>query len=261
MNLKYVFVLIMLAISCDNNLSPDNIHHQSWKYPVVEKNLGDAKFIANDLLLDDEDHRFVLVFGPNMSGKSTYMRQTALMMVMAQIGSFVPAGYMRYSLIDKIFTRVGAMDDLFSGQSTFMLEMTETANILDHATKNSLIILDEIGRGTSTYDGMSIAWAVSEYILMKIGAKTLFATHYHELAQLEAQYQGIKNYNVAINEEGEDITFLHKVVPGVADRSYGVHVAKLAGLPGEVIGRANEILTGLEDAGTNSKGSQQMSLL
>jgi DNA mismatch repair protein MutS len=195
-----------------------------------------------------------------MSGKSTYMRQIALILLMAQMGSFVPAESAELSIVDRIFTRVGAMDDLFAGQSTFMVEMTETAHILHHATNHSFIILDELGRGTSTYDGMSLAWAIAEYIHLRIGAKTIFATHYHELAQMEQQYQGIQNDNVAVEEKGDQVTFLHKVVPGGADKSYGVHVAKLAGLPSEVLGRAREILGGLEGQQTQVVGELQLRL-
>ncbi len=193
-----------------------------------------------------EKNRFVLITGPNMAGKSTYMRQVALIVLLAQIGSFVPAKSAQIPVIDRIFTRVGAFDDLYAGQSTFMVEMLETANIINNATKNSLIILDEIGRGTATFDGMSIARAVAEYIHTKIGAKTLFATHYHELTTIADKFEGIVNMNVAVKEEGDHITFLHKIVPGTADKSYGIHVAKLAGLPPEVIARSKEIYDTLE---------------
>ena len=205
-------------------------------------------FIANDTYLDEDSHRLVIITGPNMAGKSTYMRQTALIVLMAQIGSFVPATEADISIVDRIFTRVGASDDLASGQSTFMVEMNEVANILHNATKNSLIILDEIGRGTSTFDGLSIAWSVVEHIVdkKKIGAKTLFATHYHELTELEGKLEGVQNYCIAVKEDGDDIVFLRKIVKGGADRSYGIQVAKLAGVPGEVLERAKEIAAYLE---------------
>jgi DNA mismatch repair protein MutS len=206
-------------------------------------------FISNDTFLDEKTHRVVIITGPNMAGKSTYMRQTALIVLMAQIGCFVPAKAADISLVDRIFTRVGASDDLASGQSTFMVEMTEVANILHNATKNSLIILDEIGRGTSTFDGLSIAWAVVEHIAdkKKIGAKTLFATHYHELTELEGKLDGVQNYCIAVKEDGEDIVFLRKIIKGGADRSYGIQVARLAGVPDEVLERAREISDALED--------------
>ena len=222
------------------------------RHPVVEKMMPPHAFIANDAELDNEEHRFAIITGPNMAGKSTYMRQTALIVLMAQIGSFVPASFAEIPLVDKIFTRVGASDDLASGQSTFMVEMTEVANILRNATRDSLIILDEIGRGTSTYDGLSIAWAVSEYICdrNRIGAKTLFATHYHELTELEGKLEGVVNYRIDVREEGEDIVFLRKIVPGGASRSYGIQVARLAGLPRTVLERAETILRQLIQADT-----------
>ena len=203
---------------------------------------------GNDTYLDEDGNRLAIITGPNMAGKSTYMRQVALIVLMAQIGSFVPASYAKIGVVDKIFTRVGASDDLSMGQSTFMVEMMEVASILKEATKNSLVILDEIGRGTSTYDGLSIAWAVAEYIAdkEKCGAKTLFATHYHELTELENKLDGVKNYSIAVNEKGEDIIFLRNIVEGGTDDSYGVHVARLAGVPQNVTKRANEILRSLE---------------
>lgn len=225
------------------------------RHPVIEKMLEHDMFIANDTFLDEDTHRVVIITGPNMAGKSTYMRQTALIVLMAQIGSFVPAESADISLVDRIFTRVGASDDLASGQSTFMVEMTEVANILHNATKNSLIILDEIGRGTSTFDGLSIAWAVVEHIVdkKKIGAKTLFATHYHELTELEGKLNGVQNYCIAVKEEGENIVFLRKIVKGGADRSYGIQVARLAGVPDEVLTRAREIADHMESKdGENS---------
>lgn len=218
------------------------------RHPVVEKILPTGEFVQNDTYLDKKDSRLAIITGPNMAGKSTYMRQVALITLMAQVGSFVPANYAHIGVVDKIFTRVGASDDLSMGQSTFMVEMMEVAAILKNATANSLIILDEIGRGTSTYDGLSIAWAVAEYIAdkEKCGAKTLFATHYHELTDLENQLDGIKNYSVAVKEKGEDIIFLRKIVNGGTDESYGVHVARLAGVPRDVTKRADEILRSIE---------------
>ena len=210
--------------------------------------LPSGEFIENDTYLNKESDRLSIITGPNMAGKSTYMRQVALITLMAQIGSFVPASYAKIGVVDKIFTRVGASDDLSMGQSTFMVEMMEVANILKEATNNSLVILDEIGRGTSTYDGLSIAWAVAEYIANKekCGAKTLFATHYHELTELENRLEGVKNYSIAVKEKGEDVIFLRKIVKGGTDESYGIHVAKLAGVPKDVLKSANEILKGLE---------------
>lgn len=218
------------------------------RHPVIEKMLSAGDFISNDTYLDFDDNRLAIITGPNMAGKSTYMRQVALITLMAQIGSFVPASFARIGVVDKIFTRVGASDDLSMGQSTFMVEMMEVATILKEATKNSLVILDEIGRGTSTYDGLSIAWAVAEYIAdkTKCGAKTLFATHYHEMTTLENEKNGIKNYSIAVKEKGEDIIFLRKIISGGTDESYGVHVARLAGVPKDVTKRANEILKSLE---------------
>ncbi len=218
------------------------------RHPVIEKMLTGNSFVPNDTYLDKNDNRLSIITGPNMAGKSTYMRQVALITLMAQCGSFVPASYAKIGVVDKIFTRVGASDDLSMGQSTFMVEMMEVATILKEATENSLVILDEIGRGTSTYDGLSIAWAVAEYISdrEKCGAKTLFATHYHELTQLEDKLEGVKNYSVAVKEKGEDIIFLRKIVAGGTDESYGVHVAKLAGVPKTVTTRANEILRSIE---------------
>ena len=206
-------------------------------------------FVANDTYLDNQNKRISIITGPNMAGKSTYMRQTALIVLMAQIGSFVPAKSAQIGIVDRIFTRVGASDDLASGQSTFMVEMTEVANILRNATKNSLLILDEIGRGTSTFDGLSIAWAVIEHIsnLKLIGAKTLFATHYHELTELEGKIDGVNNYCIAVKEQGEDIVFLRKIIPGGADKSYGIQVAKLAGVPDPVLARAREIVEELSN--------------
>ncbi len=220
------------------------------RHPVVERMMRDDLFIANDTYLDNGNKRISIITGPNMAGKSTYMRQTALICLMAQIGSFVPAKSANIGICDRIFTRVGASDDLASGQSTFMVEMTEVANILCNATKNSLLILDEIGRGTSTFDGLSIAWAVVEYIAnpKQLGAKTLFATHYHELTELEGHLTGVNNYCVAVKEMGDDIVFLRKIVKGGADKSYGIQVAKLAGVPQVVLQRAKELVQELSDA-------------
>lgn len=219
------------------------------RHPVVEKMMKGELFVANDTLLDHKKNRVNIITGPNMAGKSTYMRQTALIVLMAQIGSFVPAKSASIGLVDRIFTRVGASDDLASGQSTFMVEMSEVANILRHATKDSLLILDEIGRGTSTFDGLSIAWAVVEYIANNAGlsgAKTLFATHYHELTELEGKLSGVNNYCIAVQEKGDHIIFLRKIIKGSADRSYGIQVARLAGVPDVVIDRAKEISEELE---------------
>ena len=230
-----------------------NLYISEGRHPVVEKNMKDAEFIPNDTLLDCDENRMMIITGPNMAGKSTYMRQVALICLMAQIGCFVPAKEARISVCDRIFTRVGASDDLASGQSTFMVEMSETAHILKNATRNSLIILDEIGRGTSTFDGLSIAWAVVEYIAdkEKIGAKTLFATHYHELSELEGHLVGVKNFCISVKEHGEDVLFLRKIIRGGADKSFGVHVARLAGIPHPVIVRAHEIQARLEVSDIN----------
>ena len=223
---------------------------KNGRHPVVEKMMDNDMFIANDTYLDNKNNRISIITGPNMAGKSTYMRQNALIVLMAQVGSFVPAESANVGIVDRIFTRVGASDDLASGQSTFMVEMNEVANILRNATGSSLLILDEIGRGTSTIDGLSIAWAVVEYISNPkiLGAKTLFATHYHELTELEGKLDNVHNYCIAVKEKGDDIVFLRKIVPGGADRSYGIQVAKLAGVPDEVIGRAKAICEELENA-------------
>ena len=220
------------------------------RHPVVEQMIDNDMFIANDTYLDNTKKRISIITGPNMAGKSTYMRQTALIVLMAQIGSFVPADKAVVGIVDRIFTRVGASDDLASGQSTFMVEMTEVANILRNATAKSLLILDEIGRGTSTFDGLAIAWAVIEHIsnTKLCGAKTLFATHYHELTELEGKLSGVTNYCIAVKEKGDDIVFLRKIVKGGADKSYGIQVAKLAGVPDSVINRAKELVEELSDA-------------
>jgi len=249
-------VLISLAtVAIKNNyLKPEigedsTIVIKAGRHPVVERVLGEGQFIENDALLDQEDNQLLIITGPNMAGKSTYIRQVALTVLMAQMGSFVPAGYAHIGLIDKIFTRIGASDNLARGESTFMVEMIETANILNNASPKSLVILDEIGRGTSTYDGVSIAWAVGEFLNRSEGPrpKTLFATHFHELTELEHSLKGVKNYHITAREVGEEIVFIRKIVPGGADKSYGIHVGKLAGLPKEVVERAQEILSYLEE--------------
>ncbi|MEI6422373.1 MAG: DNA mismatch repair protein MutS, partial [Lentisphaerota bacterium] len=219
------------------------------RHPVLDATMKEERFVPNDTFLDGDENRIMIITGPNMAGKSTYIRQVALLVLLAQTGSYIPAQSAKVGLVDRIFTRVGAVDDISRGQSTFMVEMLETANILNHATKKSLVILDEIGRGTSTFDGISIAWAVAEYLhdSPTAMARTLFATHYHELTELAVTCRGVKNYNVAVKEYGEQIIFLRQILPGATDRSYGIHVAKLAGLPKEVIARASEILENLEN--------------
>ncbi len=224
------------------------------RHPVLERIPGEERFIPNSIYLDNEKQRLMIITGPNMAGKSTYMRQIALTVLMAQIGGFVPASEARIGIVDRIFTRIGASDYITKGQSTFMVEMIETANILNNATSKSLIIIDEVGRGTSTFDGISIAWAVAEYIARTIAARTLFATHYNELTELAITLEGVKNYNVSVKEWGDEIIFLRKVEEGPADKSYGIQVARLAGLPLEVIGRAKEVLTNLEKEELNEAG-------
>jgi len=233
----------------------DVIEILEGRHPVVEQLRKEEPFIPNDAYLDAQGNHLLILTGPNMAGKSTYLRQVALIVLMAQMGSFVPAKRATIGLVDRIFTRVGASDNLAGGESTFMVEMNETANILNNATRKSLIILDEIGRGTSTFDGLSIAWAVAEYIAEKIGAKTLFATHYHELTELASTLPGVQNYNVAIKEWNDEIIFLRKIVKGGADRSYGIQVARLAGLPPEVLDRAKEILSNLETSAIDDRGT------
>ncbi len=225
------------------------------RHPVVEKMIEHDMFVSNDTFLDNSNHCIAVITGPNMAGKSTYMRQSALIVLMAQLGSFVPARSANIGIVDRIFTRVGASDDLASGQSTFMVEMNEVANILRNATPKSLLVLDEIGRGTSTFDGLSIAWAVIEHISNKkiLGAKTLFATHYHELTELEGKMNNVNNYCIAVKEKGDDIIFLRKIIKGGADRSYGIQVAKLAGVPDMVIDRAREIAEQLSDNDITAK--------
>ena len=255
-------VLASLALVAERgNFVRPNINEKgvidikNGRHPVVEKMIPNDMFIANDTYLDDKKNRVSIITGPNMAGKSTYMRQTALIVLLAQVGSFVPAESANIGIVDRIFTRVGASDDLASGQSTFMVEMTEVANILRNATNKSLLILDEIGRGTSTFDGLSIAWAVVEHISNKrlLGAKTLFATHYHELTELEGKIEGVNNYCIAVKEKGDDIVFLRKIVKGGADKSYGIQVAKLAGVPESVITRAKEIVNELVDADISTR--------
>lgn len=255
-----VFTSLALVAERNNYVRPKInekglIDIKGGRHPVVEKMTPDNMFIANDTLLDDKKNRVSIITGPNMAGKSTYMRQSALIVLMAQIGSFVPADTANIGICDRIFTRVGASDDLASGQSTFMVEMTEVANILRNATSSSLLILDEIGRGTSTFDGLSIAWAVVEHISNKklLGAKTLFATHYHELTELEGKLDSVNNYCIAVKEQGDDIVFLRKIVKGGADKSYGIQVAKLAGVPESVIARAKEIVGELSEADITTK--------
>jgi len=252
--LAYIDVFTSLShISEKNHYVRPNLNSKgiieikAGRHPVVEKMMKDSIFVDNDTYLDLKNNRVSIITGPNMAGKSTYMRQVALITLMAQIGCFVPADYASISIVDRIFTRVGASDDLASGQSTFMVEMNEVANILRNATSSSLLILDEIGRGTSTFDGLSIAWAVVEHIANPklIGAKTLFATHYHELTELEGKINGVNNYCIAVKENGDDIVFIRKIVPGGADKSYGIQVAKLAGVPESVINRAKEIINEL----------------
>ncbi|CUH92683.1 DNA mismatch repair protein MutS [Herbinix luporum] len=247
-----VFASLALVAEQNNYVCPEMnteglIDIKNGRHPVVEKTISNDMFVANDTLLDNKSNRISIITGPNMAGKSTYMRQTALIVLMSQIGSFVPADSAKIGIVDRIFTRVGASDDLAGGQSTFMVEMTEVANILRNATRNSLLILDEIGRGTSTFDGLAIAWAVVEHISNTsiLGAKTLFATHYHELTELEGKIDGVNNYCIAVKEQGDDIIFLRKIVKGGADKSYGIQVAKLAGVPASVLKRANDIVNEL----------------
>ncbi len=216
------------------------------RHPVLDQLLPPGTFVPNDTIVGAGEGTFLLVTGPNMGGKSTFLRQTALLTLMAQMGGFVPARSARIGLTDRIFTRVGASDELSRAQSTFMVEMTEAANILNNATRRSLVVLDEIGRGTSTYDGVSLAWAITEYLHDQLGCRTLFATHYHELAQLAERLPNLRNCNVVVHEGDEGIVFLHKIAPGSADKSYGIHVAGRAGVPEEVLSRAREVLAELE---------------
>jgi DNA mismatch repair protein MutS len=229
---------------------------------LVERHLADGAFVANDLELDPADQQISILTGPNMAGKSTFLRQAAVIVLLAQCGSFVPADQAVVGLVDRIFTRVGAHDDIAAGMSTFMVEMTETANILNHATRSSLVILDEVGRGTSTYDGVSIAQAVVEHLhdSPRLGCRTLFATHYHELTALAERLPRVRNHRVEVLEDGETVRFLHRVVPGGADRSYGIHVAALAGLPSSVIARARQVLAELERQRPLEPPEQQLGL-
>ncbi len=230
------------------------------RHPVVEQMPGADRFVPNDTLLDGGENRVIIITGPNMAGKSTYIRQVALIVIMAQMGSFVPALSAEIGIVDRVFTRVGASDDLARGRSTFMVEMQETANILNNATSNSLIVLDEIGRGTSTFDGISIAWAVAEHLHNAVKAKTLFATHFHELTDLAMTMHGVKNYNVLVREQADGVIFIRKIVPGGTDKSYGIQVARLAGLPQEVVDRAREILLNLEDGEFGEAGQPKLAL-
>jgi DNA mismatch repair protein MutS len=235
----------------------DRIDITDGRHPVLEQTLVEERFVPNDARLDGAENLILIITGPNMAGKSTYIRQVALLVLMAQVGSFLPAKSATIGLVDRIFTRVGANDDLARGQSTFMVEMNETSNILNNATARSLVVLDEIGRGTSTFDGLSIAWAVAEY-LHKLGAKTLFATHYHELVELAVTMPRVKNYNVAVREWHDQVIFLHKILPGGTDKSYGIQVARLAGLPKEVLARAKEVLANLEEAELSAEGQPKL---
>jgi DNA mismatch repair protein MutS len=236
----------------------DKLEFVDGRHPVLEQTLIEERFVPNDTVLDAQANLVLIITGPNMAGKSTYIRQVALLTLMAQIGSFIPAKSATVGLVDRIFTRIGATDDLSRGQSTFLVEMNETANILNNATAKSLVILDEIGRGTSTFDGLSIAWAVAEHLHNTVGAKTLFATHYHELTELAATLPRVKNYNVAVREWHDQVIFLHKILPGGTDKSYGIQVARLAGLPKPVIQRAKEVLANLEEAEISADGKPKL---
>ena len=250
------------AASRNNYIRPDittgnEISITDGRHPVIEQLCTNERYVPNDVLLNNNDCEILIITGPNMAGKSTYMRQTALLVLLAHTGSFIPATAATIGIVDRIFTRIGANDDLSTGQSTFMMEMNEVAHIIKNATRNSLIILDEIGRGTSTYDGMSIARAVLEYIKDSIHAKTLFATHYHELTVLEDSMNGIKNFSVAEKERGNDIKLLHRIIPVKADKSYGIHVASLAGLPKKILINARAHLVNLETANPENIVSKQ----
>ena len=266
-SLAEVDVLCALAeyASGNNTCRPqiaddDLLDIKGGRHPVLDANMKEERFVPNDVLLDGDENRLMVITGPNMAGKSTYIRQTALLVIMAQMGAYIPADSAHVGIADRIFTRVGASDDLARGQSTFMVEMVETANILNNATSRSIVILDEIGRGTSTFDGLSIAWAVAEYLVdhPSCRARTQFATHYHELTELAMTRRGVKNYNVAVREYGEKIIFLRQIIPGGADKSYGIHVAKLAGLPPEVITRAKDILENLENNSVSDGGEPSL---
>jgi DNA mismatch repair protein MutS len=235
------------------------IEIRDGRHPVVERGLGDGRYVPNDTELDSDDTQIVVLTGPNMAGKSTYLRQVALITLLAQAGSFVPAVGARIGVVDRIFTRIGAQDDVGRGESTFMVEMLETAAILRNATRRSLILFDEVGRGTSTYDGLAIARSVVEYLHARpeSAAKTLFATHYHEMTQLAATLPRVRNFSVAVAEQDGKVVFLHRIVPGGADRSYGIHVAELAGMPAPVVGRAREVLASLEAAARNGASARK----
>ncbi len=237
----------------------DRLSIRDGRHPVIERTLAEP-FIPNDVLLDRDENQILIVTGPNMGGKSTYLRQVALIAILAQMGSFVPAGAAEVGVVDRIFTRIGATDFLNVGQSTFMVEMLETANLLNNATPRSLVLLDEIGRGTSTFDGLSLAWAIAEYLHDQedVRAKTLFATHYHELTELALTLKRIKNYHVAVKEWKDEVIFLRKIVPGPSDQSYGIHVAKLAGIPRTVIDRAKEVLFNLEKLELDEAGAPRL---
>jgi DNA mismatch repair protein MutS len=238
----------------------DVLRIREGRHPVVEQMPDAERFVPNDAMLDCSVNQLMIITGPNMAGKSTYIRQVALIVIMAQMGSFVPASECEIGVVDRVFTRVGASDDLARGRSTFMVEMQETANILNNATTRSLIVLDEIGRGTSTFDGISIAWAVAEYLHddPRVKAKTLFATHYHELTDLSRTMPGIKNLNVLVRERNDRVVFLRRIVPGGADKSYGIQVARLAGMPLEVLDRAKEILANLEEGELEESGQPKI---
>jgi DNA mismatch repair protein MutS len=225
------------------------------RHPVLERMPFSERFIPNSTLMDTGENRLLIITGPNMAGKSTYMRQVALLVLMAQTGSFIPASDARIGIVDRIFTRIGASDSIAKGQSTFMVEMVEVANIIHNASEKSLLLLDEVGRGTSTFDGISIAWAVAEHILNKIRARTLFATHYNELTELGLSHDGVRNYNISVKEWGDEIIFLRKIEKGPADKSYGIQVARLAGLSGDIISRAKEVLANLEKDELNETGA------
>jgi DNA mismatch repair protein MutS len=229
------------------------------RHPVLDQSLREERFVPNDIQLDSKSAQVMLITGPNMAGKSTFIRQTALLVLMAHTGSFIPATKARIDLVDRIFTRIGASDNLSRGQSTFMVEMSETANILHNATARSLVILDEIGRGTSTFDGLSLAWSIVEFLHNQAGAKTLFATHYHELTELSTRLPRVKNFNVAVREWNDQIIFLRKIVAGATDKSYGIQVARLAGIPKSVLERAREILSNLEESELTPAGRARAS--
>jgi DNA mismatch repair protein MutS len=243
--------------------SDGHILIRDGRHPVVEKMITAERFVPNTIQIDNDNNQILIITGPNMAGKSTVLRQVALLVIMAQMGSFIPAAEASISVTDRIFTRVGALDNLSQGQSTFMVEMEETANILNHATENSLVIMDEIGRGTSTYDGLSIAWAVAEYLhdAQQVGVKTLFATHYHELTELAHQKKRVKNYNIAVKEWNDEIIFLRKLVEGGTNRSYGIQVARLAGIPLSVVDKAKKILYNIENGEFGRHGSALNSII